>query len=970
MKKQFFAVILLICLLTASLALAGQNTLTIPVESINYEDAQSIADMLNADRTNGNTWILNSDGSRNEQGPLPALILDPDLTQMAMQRAAEQALCFGHTRPDGTLCFSVDRCVCAENVGAAGYNDPADMYQLLQETDADYSGQGHRRNMYAAKTSHVGIGSVTIDGYTYYAMVFAEKAPTTHYESTLKDGTATIAVTEELLESTRTTDCNVSQNSLTVKAGKTAEIPSVWVRKSIAGTFSGSVVVMLEQVDWVSADSTVAAVEGKLVRGVAGGTTSLTCNAEGKSLKVSVTVEECAHENATHRTSKEPTRTENGTVTYQCPDCGAEWEEMIPKLTDEEIVVPLDNEDTEDIEGSEDTESTQGTEKPEDHEAQEVAEPEEEGEGNEGPAGEECTHKNAKQVGFKEPTYTTTGSITYQCPDCGAEWEEELQKIGPKNCRHTLNIVELSRKEPTYTEAGSINFMCLDCGVEWVEEIPKLGQGVCTHPNMKHWVSKEPTCTAPGRMNYQCPDCGKEYDEYISILDHVPEILQTGSSCTTLRTREICKVCGKILSDKIEKGNGHQYTETVIQEADVYNYGKLLHHCDVCGHEYTSFFPYEGDLKPEKRDQIPYIDPFNPPELPQPSKEDGTVYEVDQKVCKHPRMGEKEKRIGSCNGGGSLYYICPDCGREEFQRYLTADEFQHDFYDEATYTYECGYTITRRTCRNCGFQDGVQVTGSGNHQWMEMKVIEAPTETKEGKGTRTCYHCQLTETVTIPKLDICKHEQTEIRTTRVATCCERGEQQKVCVACGSVLETYTTNTTDHVPNPDAISYEFSPTCENPGNIFAYCMNYENCHQEVFLEEIPRLEHRYEQQGNQMVCTWCGLSIPVACTHEHTHKEWIGGDGYGCGADQIFAEYCDDCLQQLRVWNEPAHACDYELIPERSQVPTCTEKGTYTYKCRDCGFIMFDYFSPTGHSWVTQADGTTVCSICGEIQTQE
>ena len=928
MKKWLFATILLISLLTVSLALAGQDTLTIQVESINYEDAQSIADMLNADRTNGNTWILNSDGSRNEQGPLPALILDPDLTQMAMQRAAEQALCFGHTRPDGTLCFSVDRCVCAENVGAAGYNDPADMYQLLQETDADYSGQGHRRNMYAAKTSHVGIGSVTIDGYTYYAMVFAEKAPTTHYESTLKDGTATIAVTEELLASTRTIDCNVSQSTLAVKAGETAEIPSIWVRKSIADTFSGSVVVMLDQADWASADPTVAAVEGKLVRGVAAGTTELTCNAEGKALKVSVTVEECAHKNATHRTSKEPTRTENGTVTYQCPDCGAEWDEVIPKLPDEETDAPSDNEDTEDtedIEGSEDTEGTQDTEGPEDHKAQEAAEPKEEDEGSIGPEDEECTHTNAKQVGFKEPTYRATGSITYQCPDCGAEWDEELQKLDPKGCRHE---------------------------------------------NATHQIITEPTCTKEGVMSCQCPTCFTEWEERIPKAEHNTEIRKLGYPCTTLRTREVCKVCGEVVSEKTETGNGHQYTETVVSEANPRDYGKILHHCDVCGHEYFSFVPYEGDLKPEPID-VPSVDYSTQPELPQTVREDGSVYEVSQKVCKHPRMGEQELRTGDCFLGGQLYFVCPDCGRKEFQRDLKPSEMEHVNEGTWVFTYDCGRVESVTSCSYCLAQISVEVLDKGtNHQWSELTVKEAPTETTEGKGTHTCYICNCTENVTIPTLTTCKHEQSEIRTIREATCAWMGEQQKVCVACGEVLETYSTPMTEHVPDPNNVAHIVSSTCTSTGGLDLYCKNVENCHTSIRVESFDLVDHQYERCGDQMVCIWCGRSYPVGCAHEHTHKEWIGGNGMGCAADQIFAECCDDCLQQLRVWNEPGHDCNMVLVEKDSQMATCTEPGEYIYQCTDCGVGRIVPVPPAGHTWVTREDGTTVCSVCGEIQAQE
>ena len=184
MKKYVLTVILLVCLLTASFASAGQETLTIQVNSFNYDEAQTLLDLMNTDRTSGNAWILNSDGTRKELGKLPALTMDPDLTQMAMQRAAEQALSFGHTRPDGSEWNSLDSSIRAENVGGSFTNDPGNMYSMFLEEEEGYDDQGHRRNMFDAKRTQVGIGMVTVNGYTFCAIVLANEAPKTHYTIT------------------------------------------------------------------------------------------------------------------------------------------------------------------------------------------------------------------------------------------------------------------------------------------------------------------------------------------------------------------------------------------------------------------------------------------------------------------------------------------------------------------------------------------------------------------------------------------------------------------------------------------------------------------------------------------------------------------------------------------------------------------------------------------------------------------
>lgn len=139
-----------------------------------YDQTQQIVDMMNNDRQSGNTWVLNENGERVEQGVLGELKVDDALTEVAMKRAEELAEQFSHTRPDGTYVFEESPAIKSENI-AGLYQTPEEMYDALLEKDNSYDGQGHRRNILDPSASTVGIGYVTVDGRNYYTMEFGQE---------------------------------------------------------------------------------------------------------------------------------------------------------------------------------------------------------------------------------------------------------------------------------------------------------------------------------------------------------------------------------------------------------------------------------------------------------------------------------------------------------------------------------------------------------------------------------------------------------------------------------------------------------------------------------------------------------------------------------------------------------------------------------------------------------------------------
>jgi uncharacterized protein YkwD len=143
-------------------------------------EARSMLAMINAFRTGSDAWCWNSDNTTktvyNQAGgtQLKALTYDYDLEQIALQRAAELAESFSHTRPDGSkwneLTYNGIHSW-AENI-ACGQTTAAEAFQDWQETNYDYSGQGHRRNMLSEDFTAVGIACFVSDGVTYWVQEF------------------------------------------------------------------------------------------------------------------------------------------------------------------------------------------------------------------------------------------------------------------------------------------------------------------------------------------------------------------------------------------------------------------------------------------------------------------------------------------------------------------------------------------------------------------------------------------------------------------------------------------------------------------------------------------------------------------------------------------------------------------------------------------------------------------------------
>lgn len=96
--------------------------------------------------------------------------MDATLTKRAMQRAAECAVNFSHTRPDGDPFYTVLDNIylhgCAENI-AAGQKDAEEVMESWMNSE------GHRKNLLNYGYSSIGVGCFEHNGVRYWVQLFS-----------------------------------------------------------------------------------------------------------------------------------------------------------------------------------------------------------------------------------------------------------------------------------------------------------------------------------------------------------------------------------------------------------------------------------------------------------------------------------------------------------------------------------------------------------------------------------------------------------------------------------------------------------------------------------------------------------------------------------------------------------------------------------------------------------------------------
>ncbi|MBQ5951734.1 MAG: hypothetical protein IJL66_06300 [Lachnospiraceae bacterium] len=125
-------------------------------------------------------WQWNSDDATTTTfapNSLSTLTYDYGLEKIAMQRAAEIAVSFSHTRPDGSNWYELEIDGVSSNgeniaCGYYAFETQESVFEAWREDDDDYSGQGHRRNMLHEVFDAVGVGFFSVGDRHYWVQEF------------------------------------------------------------------------------------------------------------------------------------------------------------------------------------------------------------------------------------------------------------------------------------------------------------------------------------------------------------------------------------------------------------------------------------------------------------------------------------------------------------------------------------------------------------------------------------------------------------------------------------------------------------------------------------------------------------------------------------------------------------------------------------------------------------------------------
>lgn len=306
----------------------------IPVNiSVKYgqTEARRILDMINELRTSPtDAWAWDKTDTKQIAYPgLKELVYDYDLERLAMKRAAEIALSYEHTRPNGQNPFTIyteeniTRLDTGENIAVASpnvYSKAEAVNNGWREDNEPYAGQGHRRNMLGYKFTCVGVGHVTYNGYDYWVEEFASRPSINTTETPANDSeqTVTVSVTKNWITNYKT---YFDQDSYVLRLGETVT-PNITPIISLINQF-GSVGTVLDTPTVSINDPSIATYSDGKIIGLKEGTTTLTTSLYGlpSTNSATIIVHDCDNHWDGGVITKVPTCTKEGEKKFTCAIC-------------------------------------------------------------------------------------------------------------------------------------------------------------------------------------------------------------------------------------------------------------------------------------------------------------------------------------------------------------------------------------------------------------------------------------------------------------------------------------------------------------------------------------------------------------------------------------------------------------------------------------------------------------------------
>ena len=229
--------------------------------------------------------VLSIVNAERQKAGVDPLVMDESLMDSAMHRASETVVLMSHGRPDGTLCFTINPNMLAENY-AWGFKNPQSVMEGWMDSP------GHKANILNADYSGVGIGCIKYNGAYHWVQCFGTTSQTEDCTQP-EDGSIVSAInmpyntfTDPYKHTTVTFSFSIMPSGKTMIIGETRDLD---LKMDNVTFLDGE-----DSVYWRSSDESVATVdENGVVTGVAAGKAVITASSkylDRQSLSMTITV--------------------------------------------------------------------------------------------------------------------------------------------------------------------------------------------------------------------------------------------------------------------------------------------------------------------------------------------------------------------------------------------------------------------------------------------------------------------------------------------------------------------------------------------------------------------------------------------------------------------------------------------------------------------------------------------------------
>ncbi len=520
------------------------------------------------------------------------------------------------------------------------------------------------------------------------------------------------------------------------------------------------------------------------------------------------------------------------------------------------------------------------------------------------------------------------GGEQRNCVLCGYTETRNVENDG-----HDWEDAPRIDKAPTCTDDGSKSVHCADCqATRDSEVIPPLGH-TAAEPTETNIIPA--TCTTGGSYDLVtvCETCGEQIDSQHILTDplgHTPgdavmeNVVEASCDATGIHDLVVyCETCHIVLSKDegiIDEAKGHSFDEwhAIDTEGTCDPTGEI-HTCQVCGYS-------------ETRNMT----------------EDSHAWDADYTIDKEPTCTEEGSRSIHCSKCGAtknsetILSTGHVSGKAEKMNEQKATCLKEGCYDEVVFCTVCGEEVSRITIS----------TGLAEHEVTE-EVTETPASCDKPGSRTTVTRCTVCDThisEVTTEIPATGHKFGEWYVTDSSTCEGEGGQARVCEVCG-YTETKGLTAAGHVWDTD-YTVDKEPTCTEEGSRSYHC---EVCDARGASEPIPPLGHTGAEAVKEnetpadctndghydevVYCSVCGEKI--SSTHKdtpatgHVFGEWEQYTSEFCTGDGGERRACTVCgFTETRNVEDNGH--DWLPVPVVDKEPTCTDAGSQSYHCADCG----------------------------------